>query len=252
MRGRAAVYIIVLMAGMLLVGACVERQPEETDEPEAATGVEAEQSEPTVAAEPEYGMDYESLEGNPCSWEEIVDPAPSEPFETLAWISHQVVIGTVTEVVGPSWMEPDPRHPGRPGQCLQIMTDYLVEIETHYRGAPADTVRVRVRGGELDGYEQRTDVAPRLEMGDRVLMFLTEAPESEVLPDAWLAYSNRVWTISDDDTIHGDEWLDDFEEIDLRSVDERVRDVLGRKSHILGTRNVTDSEAPIHVERDEE
>jgi hypothetical protein len=109
-----------------------------------------------------------------------------------------------------------------------------------------------VRGGEIDGYEQRTDVAPDLNPGDRALLFLVEAPESGVLPDAWLAYSNRVWTISDDDKIHGDEWLDDFDVLALDDVDERIRDALGRQSHIKGTRNVTDAEAPIHVDRDEE
>jgi hypothetical protein len=130
------------------------------------------------------------------------------------------------------------------------VTDYEVEIETHYRGEPADPLRVRVQGGELDGHEQKTDGSPEFQLGERVLLFLSEAPDSEVLPEAWLALPNRVWTIDDEDRIQGDEWLDDFETLHLEAVDARIRDVLSRKSHILGTRNVPDAEAPIHVDRD--
>jgi hypothetical protein len=219
--------------------ATVEPTPREGDEPETSH-----------VDSPDDEAGHESLDGRPCSWEEISDPAPSEPFEDLAWISHQVAIGTVTDMIGPAWMEPAPRHPGQRGNCLQIMTDYEVTIERHYRGTPTDSLRVRVRGGESEGYEQKTDVSPTLKPGDRLLLFLGKAPQSDVLPNAWFALGNRVWTIDDNDEIHGDAFLDDFEMLTLNTVDSRIRDALSRKSHILGTRNVTDEQAPIHVNHD--
>jgi hypothetical protein len=250
MFGRRFVYIIVPAIALLVAAGCVEREPDKSVQSESAHDAETSETEPTPTPEFEPAASYESLEDNPCSWAEVSDPAPSEPFEDLAWKSHQVLVGKVVEEVGPAWMEPDDRHSGRPGQCLQIMTDYFVEIETHYRGEQTDPLRVRIRGGEIDDYEQSTDVSPELEVGDRLLMFMREATESEVLPDAWLAIGNRVWHVSDDNRVHGDEWLDDFEVLDLENVDQCIRDVLGRQSHILGTRNVTDEESPIHVERD--
>ena len=252
MSGRWSVNIIVPAMTILVAAGCVEREPEESSQREPVNQAELTESDATSERADEAAVDYETLDGTPCSWKEIVDPAPSEPFEDLAWKSHQVAVGTVVDEAGPDWLEPDPRHPGRPGQCLHIMTDYFVEIETHYRGQEADPLRVRVRGGQIDDYEQRTDVSPDLEVGDRLLMFLSEAPASGVLPDAFLAHDNRVWQIDDNDRVTGDEWLDDFDVLNLESVDERIRDVLGRQSHILGTRNVTPDEAPIHVERDED
>ncbi len=248
MAGQLSVYIIVPVILLLVAAGCSEREQPDTDVSDATSGKPTAALEPSSAATLEASR--ESLDADPCSWGEMTDPAPSEPFEDLAWKSQQVLVGTVVEEPGPAWMEPDPVHSGRPGECLQIMTDYEVEIETHYRGNEVDPLRVRVRGGELDGYKQQTDTAPELKPGNRLLMFLRDAPESEVLPDAWLAIGNRVWQISEDDQVHGDAGLDDFEVLDLAAIDERIRDVLGRQSHIRGTRNVTDDEAPIHVEHD--
>jgi hypothetical protein len=249
---RYLLLLIVSTLALIIITGCVERESELSDRTEPPTtpssSPETAVETPTPAAQPGYA----DFDENPCSWKEIVDPAPSEPFEDLAWKSHQVAVGTVVEEVGSAWMEPDPRHPGRPGQCLQIMTDFHIEIETHYRGVEADPLRVRVRGGELDGYKQESDVSPQLAAGDRLLMFLVEAPESDVLPEAWLAYENRVWQIDEQNQITGDEFLDDFAVLDLAVIDERIRDALGRRSHILGTRNVTGDEAPIHVDRDED
>lgn len=95
----------------------------------------------------------------------IDDPA------ALAWVSHQVITGTVVEQLPPVWVYPDPQ--GAPG-WRKIYTDYVVRIDQRLRGIPSGTVRVRRAGGTLDGCTQQNPSEPALAVGDRRLLFLHE------------------------------------------------------------------------------
>jgi hypothetical protein len=156
----------------------------------------------------DHDPDREPIVGAPCSIHIDFDLEPHPPVEALAWSSDHIVIGTVTEDYDPAWGEPNNVHsPGRTGRCLEIMHDYEIEIEAQFHGEPAESLRIRAPGGELDGYEQIHDIAPNLEPGDRYLFFLFEAPESETLPNAWGFDLQRARMVLASDEIaigHGD------------------------------------------------
>lgn len=167
MSGRLSVYIMVPVIALLVVAGCREH-----------------------------------LEGSPCSFYVDYDLDPYPPVEDLAWSSGQIVVGTVSEDLGPDWAEPDNVSSSRDTRgCLEIMNDYEIEVERQFFGESAETLRIRAPGGELDGYEQLHGIAPDLEPGERYLFFLFKAPESEMLPDAWAFDLQRARRVLADERI---------------------------------------------------
>jgi hypothetical protein len=137
---------------------------------------------------------------DPCSFSVSASLAAIEDVETLAWMSHQVVIGTVVEAVPPAWDAPtDPLH----DPCLTIQSDYLVQVEQRLRGQPGETVRVRLSGGTIGPYTQSYDPQPELAVGDQVLLFLREAQPSTLLPPAYdiVGGPQGRWSVEPDGTV---------------------------------------------------
>ena len=88
----------------------------------------------------------------------------------LAWASHQIVVGTVVEILPPVWG--DVLNPGY-SNYRPIYTDYVVQVEQRLRGKPMERVRVRQLGGTIDGCTQDNVDSVPMEVGDRALLFLT-------------------------------------------------------------------------------
>lgn len=88
----------------------------------------------------------------------------------LAWASHQIVVGTVVEILPPVWG--DVLNPGY-SNYRPIYTDYVVQVEQRLRGKPVERVRVRQLGGTIDGCTQDNVDSVPMEVGDRALLFLT-------------------------------------------------------------------------------
>jgi Tol biopolymer transport system component len=130
----------------------------------------------------------------PCSFQTygLLGPPPS--LEEAAWTSHLIVLGTVVDETEPAWDVP---HAGGTNPCLQIVTDYFIEVERQYRGEPVETVRVRVEGGMIGIYRQSIEPTPNLVVGDRVLLLLYEAPPSDLLPPAYSAAVQRSFVVVD-------------------------------------------------------
>jgi len=108
-------------------------------------------------------------------------------LDELAWASHQIVVGTVVEILPPVWGAV--LNPGYSNH-RPIYTDYVVQVEQRLRGTPVERVRVRQVGGTIDGRTQ--------ESGDTVPMAVADAEE----PTYFLAgVGQGFWQVRDDDTV---------------------------------------------------
>jgi len=108
-------------------------------------------------------------------------------LDELAWASHQIVVGTVVEILPPVWGAV--LNPGY-SNYRPIYTDYVVQVEQRLRGTPVERVRVRQVGGTIDGRTQ--------ESGDTVPMAVADAEE----PTYFLAgVGQGFWQVRDDDTV---------------------------------------------------
>jgi hypothetical protein len=81
--------------------------------------------------------------------------------EELARASAVVVRGRVASAVA-RWS----------ADRRRIETEAEIEVASAWRGAPAARVAVVVPGGAADGLAQRVDGAPRLAVGEEVVLFL--------------------------------------------------------------------------------
>jgi len=108
-------------------------------------------------------------------------------LDELAWASHQIVVGTVVEILPPVWGAV--LNPGYSNH-RPIYTDYVVQVEQRLRGTPVERVRVRQVDGTIDGCTQ--------ESGDTVPMAVADAEE----PTYFLAgVGQGFWQVRDDDTV---------------------------------------------------
>lgn len=160
---------IVLLVGVLLVltttgcGTATEQFAERRPVAAANLG-QAAQATPTIRGTP--GTSSRPLD---CDMTISASYIQIDSVAALAWVSHQVIAGTVIQQLPSVWIYPDPR--GAPS-WRKIYTDYIVRVDQRLRGLPSDTIRVRHLGGMLDGCTQRDGTEPDLAVGDRRLLFL--------------------------------------------------------------------------------
>jgi hypothetical protein len=133
-----------------------------------------------------------------CSWSSYDDLIAVESLEGLTWMSRLVVVGTVVEELGSAFGGPG--HRDMDG-ARSIYTDYVLEIEQQFRGAPLERVQLRVSGGTIGDCVQTVDPTVTLTQGMRVLLFLLEEHVEGDLPPAYFVSPIGAWTVSDDDTI---------------------------------------------------
>lgn len=179
----------------------------------------------------------------PCSYGVDFDLGETPSFEHLAWTSTQVVTGTITEKHDAQFAEP---HWFAHGPCLEIVTEYTLKVETRYRGFESDRLTIRVPGGTIGQYEAQIGNTPSYEPGDRVIIFLFDAPESEMLPDAYGVDGQRSWQVSDDDVIRKNSQLDQFVGVDLTELEGRIVATLtSEPPQSVGSNAVPLDEAPV-------
>ena len=145
---------------------------------------------------------------------------------TLAWVSHHVVVGTITEELPPVWVYPDPQ---RQPHSRTIYTDYLVRVDQRLRGLPEATVRVRRLGGKLDGCTQQNLDEQPLTVGDRLLFFLHEFTIPSAPPPTYSATGGPqgYWRLNADGTVATSiPHYQQFNRVPLAQVAEAVRTAL--------------------------
>ena len=111
-------------------------------------------------------------------------------FGDLAREANYVVVGTVTGMSG----EFDP-------SGTFIRTNVTLEVERSFRGRTADTLVVRTPGGWVGGEGQTAVGAATFEIGERVLVFLTNWEEDGALKV--LGYLQGKSSIGADNRLEG-------------------------------------------------
>lgn len=111
-------------------------------------------------------------------------------IDTLFWVSHQVVTGTIVEQLPPSI---------RTGS---ISTDYVFRVEQRFRGFPDQTILIHQLGGTIGDCTQRWVSNPTLTVGDRLLLFLGSPIETVNGKAYWITGDRQgVWRFNDDGSI---------------------------------------------------
>jgi hypothetical protein len=137
---------------------------------------------------------------------------PPESPESLAWVSHEVVTGTVVEELGPQWGPEsmtgvEDQFGDTP--IRTISTEYLVEVDDRLRGEPAGEIRVGIEGGTIDDCTIEFH-GPELTPDEEVVLFLAErnVPEEHAAQDTDERPVYRlastllgIWTFSDDGAV---------------------------------------------------
>ncbi|CCF84379.1 hypothetical protein [Nitrolancea hollandica] len=114
-------------------------------------------------------------------------------IDTLFWVSHQVVTGTIVDQRPPSI------HTGT------ISTDYVFRVEQRFRGVPGQTVLIHQGGGTIGDCRQEWVSNPTLTVGDRLLLFLGSPIETVNGTAYWITGDRQgVWRFNDDGTIAAD------------------------------------------------
>jgi hypothetical protein len=90
-----------------------------------------------------------------------------ESLDEMAWYSHVIVVGTVSEPQGSRWAPDEPS---------EIVTDYTVAVEQWVRGEVLgrQQVPIRVFGGKIEDCVQLYNSWPPFEPGDRSVFFLRD------------------------------------------------------------------------------
>lgn len=116
-------------------------------------------------------------------------------YGELVESSDLIVIGTVTNKTG-VWDTEDGEKPSRlrfytGGNFSGIHTEYVIRPDDVLKGRTA-TVIGHVRGGTADGYVWHADPIPSFEVGDRVLLFLseTDSPTGDRIPWYHIGWPN--------------------------------------------------------------
>lgn len=98
-------------------------------------------------------------------------------YDELIENSDLIVIATVTNKTG-VWGTDDGEKPPVVTIYNNIYTEYTFKPEEVLKGNTT-TVIGRVRGGEVDGYTQKATQTSSFEVGDKVILFLTNNTDSD-------------------------------------------------------------------------
>lgn len=125
-------------------------------------------------------------------------PGFSRP-EALAWVSHQVVSGTIVEQLPPVVRPLDPQ--GDLGSSV-IGTDYVVQVDGRLRGLPYERIHVRRMGGTLGDCTHTYRLEPDLLVGQRLLLFLGSPSVGVGIPTFVVAGGAQgYWGLATDGTV---------------------------------------------------
>lgn len=114
--------------------------------------------------------------------------------DSLFWVSHQVVTGTIVEQIPPTI---------RTGT---ISTDYGFQVEQRFRGFPEQTVLIHQLGGTIGDCTQERVSNPKITVGERLLLFLGSPVQTANGNAYWITGDRQgVWRFNDDGTIAADD-----------------------------------------------
>lgn len=152
---------------------------------------------PAPTAQPTVGTSSRPLD---CDMTISASYVQLDSVATLAWVSHQVVVGTVVAELPPVWIYPDPR---RQPNWRNVYTDYVVRVDQRLRGLPEATIRVRRLGGTLDGCTQQNPGEPPFAVGDQRLLFLHEftVPNAPTPAYSVIGGPQGFWGLNADGTV---------------------------------------------------
>lgn len=145
-------------------------------------------SEPTIT--PSYGVS-------------ITDEFELVPdLQHLVWRAERIVRGRIVDELPPQLLpvQEGPLGAETPKQWFleQVFTDYIMEVESTFRGVTTDTVTLRRMGGELNGIVVSNESMPSLHVGDEVVLFMDTPDANESGNGAWpLGGPQGVWWVRD-------------------------------------------------------
>lgn len=231
---RTARVATTLVTLMLLVSACGSTDPKISQEPPtASTPIEATPlavNTPTTTTTPTPTPT--TAEATPTvllgASVSVLAVAISDMRE-LTWASSEIVHGTVAEKL------PSERFPAVDGPLgtmtpqnyydLQIYTDYVIDVDQVFRGAPTKTVTLREQGGQVDGVVlDATAQYPELHVGDDLVLFLVHGYPEKSGDALWATgVSQGIWLPNGDKyaPYHGQ-----FAPTDLTEIGHAVADAL--------------------------
>lgn len=130
--------------------------------------------------------------------------------EALAWASHQVIIGTVTEKLPSQWG--DPVAPGAGITARNIYTDYAIDVKERLRGVNENPIHLRVLGGQIDSCVMKDTSNPSIEVGQQVFLFLGEPVSgTKVLTYPLVNGPDGFWQFTTDEIVRAP--IDQFAEL---------------------------------------
>lgn len=178
-RAKGGVVSTATLAPTDVAGATVSPVTSQTSTPDV----------PTDPADPTPGI----AEDAACDARVMGSSVLFEPIAELAWSSHQVVVGTVTERLPAAKVTVE-------GSMLPftIVRDVNLAVEEQFRGQPADDVWIRTLGGSVGSCSQEFPDSPQLEPGDRVLVFLRRIKGADRNVYEFVGSPQGHWTVSTD------------------------------------------------------
>lgn len=180
----------VILFSVMLIAACGSDELGNSGQPTPGT--------PAAVVEPTETQS-EADATVPCDYGIYDDIEQIDTIDQLAWYSHQIVVGTVTENLGSRKVEGTGP---APEVDFHIVTDYLVQVEDRLRGSDAvagdPTVTIESYGGTVDDCTMTWHEWPPFEVGDRALFFLRDFEESDQ-PAAYQIFGRQqgYWAIDD-------------------------------------------------------
>jgi Tol biopolymer transport system component len=165
-----------------------------------------------------------------CSWSTVAAMAWVFDLESLARSADLIVVGTIVEAVPPAFGALRVR-PGPVGttHAAPIFSDYVIEVEQQYKGAPHATVRVRLEGGTIGTCRQEFSPQAHLAEGIRALLFLHEMRPDDLLGVGWSLTPQGVWPMRGNNfVVAGEPYLDRYTGISLPAVADLIRAALAQ------------------------
>ncbi|WNY24014.1 hypothetical protein MmiHf6_13390 [Methanimicrococcus hongohii] len=139
-------------------------------------------------------------------------------FEELVDRSDLIIVGTVSDKYG-AWNTEDGSKPPRYALVSTGISTYYEISGLEVLKGSAETVTVRAPGGTTGGYTTTAEPMQELEVGDTVLLFLTNNYDSEGNPITWYHIGFPTVFIKNGDGLFENEF---YGEISIEEVEKEI------------------------------
>jgi len=139
-------------------------------------------------------------------------------IDDLIWASNAIVVGTVAKRL--------PTIPMPNAANSPQFTDYVVDVQSLYRGTKLDSVRIRRLGGSIPGGCSQPELGPTIQVGDRFLLFLIDPQPGTDAPTYFVTGEGQgYFRLNDKDQVTETNYTE-FQNQPVRTVASRVAQVL--------------------------